>query len=552
MDAQPATGRIGVFFRGPQPAEEVGGFLRATYPSVPIWAMLPSADDAEALHGFVRTHALQALVIADVGPSAPMPSLREAAEAAGLPPWAVHVVEFGDAGFPSEERNVAREHAKALCAAKVERALASQEVPLDSLKPKALRLDAAFSRRDLLRSLAQVRYEVVPRVQAPRCKGRHGCTSCLKACPLDALAIPNGHAVIDKARCDGCGFCVKACPAGAIEYATFSPGQIDAELRGLLHPAIHLAPRIVAFVCHGTAVPAISEVLPLPLACVGMVSSGLIARAFDLGADGVAVIQGSNGCGRRHEFGQQTRELRAAQTMVAACGVGGDRLELLSTTQDPGNLIAPLRAFVERVRAAGSHALSEGEPVTSDVPYTQLGRLLRGIGRRTHLSPIQGVGSPLGILAVDPDRCTLCGLCAPPCPTEALTLRGDGGRIALAFEHAGCVACGLCCRACPEHALTLRRGLDPTRLQDTATLLEEEMARCRRCGMAFAPLKMCEKIRDLLARSGIPRPEYVINLCPSCRVVGGRPSALQDPCGLEHPRTRNEPVLEFSAREAGA
>ncbi len=115
-----------------------------------------------------------------------------------------------------------------------------------------------------------------------------------------------------------------------------------------------------------------------------------------------------------------------------------------------------------------------------------------------------------------------------------------------------CVACGLCCRACPEKALTLRRSLDPTRLQGSATLLEEEMARCRRCGVAFAPLKMCEKIRDLLARSGIPRPEYVINLCPSCRVVGGRPSALQDPCGLEHPRTRNEPVLEFSAREAGA
>ncbi|MEK7218159.1 MAG: amidase family protein, partial [Patescibacteria group bacterium] len=43
------------------------------------------------------------------------------------------------------------------------------------------------------------------------------------------------------------------------------------------------------------------------------------------------------------------------------------------TVKDPGNLIAPLRAFVERVRAAGSHALSEGEPVTSDVPYTQLG-----------------------------------------------------------------------------------------------------------------------------------------------------------------------------------
>ncbi len=43
------------------------------------------------------------------------------------------------------------------------------------------------------------------------------CGCCMKACPRNAITIPNGiHAVIDRERCVGCGICTKECPASII------------------------------------------------------------------------------------------------------------------------------------------------------------------------------------------------------------------------------------------------------------------------------------------------------------------------------------------------
>jgi len=44
------------------------------------------------------------------------------------------------------------------------------------------------------------------------------CGSCLTACRLGAVSIPNGvSAFIDTAKCVGCGLCAKSCPAGLIQ-----------------------------------------------------------------------------------------------------------------------------------------------------------------------------------------------------------------------------------------------------------------------------------------------------------------------------------------------
>lgn len=43
------------------------------------------------------------------------------------------------------------------------------------------------------------------------------CGRCLKACPINAIAIYKGmYAVVDEDRCLGCGKCAAACPASVI------------------------------------------------------------------------------------------------------------------------------------------------------------------------------------------------------------------------------------------------------------------------------------------------------------------------------------------------
>jgi NAD-dependent dihydropyrimidine dehydrogenase PreA subunit len=43
-----------------------------------------------------------------------------------------------------------------------------------------------------------------------------GCGECLQACPVEAIWMVAGRAVIDPETCLDCGVCVEACPEGAI------------------------------------------------------------------------------------------------------------------------------------------------------------------------------------------------------------------------------------------------------------------------------------------------------------------------------------------------
>lgn len=47
------------------------------------------------------------------------------------------------------------------------------------------------------------------------------CGTCIKACPLQAISVPDGiSAVVELARCIGCGLCARECPASVIKVVT--------------------------------------------------------------------------------------------------------------------------------------------------------------------------------------------------------------------------------------------------------------------------------------------------------------------------------------------
>ncbi len=51
------------------------------------------------------------------------------------------------------------------------------------------------------------------RVDAQECTG---CSACLRRCPMDALSLDDGCAVVEPARCIGCGLCVPRCKDQAL------------------------------------------------------------------------------------------------------------------------------------------------------------------------------------------------------------------------------------------------------------------------------------------------------------------------------------------------
>jgi ferredoxin len=125
----------------------------------------------------------------------------------------------------------------------------------------------------------------------------------------------------------------------------------------------------------------------------------------------------------------------------------------------------------------------------------------------------------LGEVRLDAARCTLCGVCARLCPTEALAYSGSLTR--LAFTEAGCVQCGLCVRACPEHAVTMTPRLLTSAAARNAPRVaaEADLFPCTSCGKPFAPRALIERSRALMADHPMFQgaQAHLMTLCPDCR-----------------------------------
>jgi len=44
-----------------------------------------------------------------------------------------------------------------------------------------------------------------------------GCESCVPVCPVEAIEMVDGKAVIDQDKCTECGTCIEECPVEAIK-----------------------------------------------------------------------------------------------------------------------------------------------------------------------------------------------------------------------------------------------------------------------------------------------------------------------------------------------
>ena len=114
-----------------------------------------------------------------------------------------------------------------------------------------------------------------------------------------------------------------------------------------------------------------------------------------------------------------------------------------------------------------------------------------------------------GRLILDRTKCTMCTLCTQECLSGALIVDGVES-VSLVFEEDKCDSCGLCIKVCPENCLKLERSGEKT---GKVILIEDEFARCTRCGKIIGPKTMINKIGLKLSKVD----PALLWLCPECK-----------------------------------
>jgi ferredoxin len=214
--------------------------------------------------------------------------------------------------------------------------------------------------------------------------------------------------------------------------------------------------------------------------------------------------------------------MNVAQAVLEGLGYAGQHFTLAACA-DPAQLDQALQSLA-RLPAAGPAQAARFAVAGDKRPTLELA--LDHLIEQARLAPLPEaialppVGSPLGAIVVDKDRCTLCLSCVSACPAAALQDNVDKPQ--LGFIEKNCVQCGLCAVTCPEDAITLqpRLLLTPERKR-SRVLNEAQPYGCIRCGKPFGTLKGIELMLAKLAGHSMFQGAALerLKMCGDCRVI---------------------------------
>ena len=477
------------------------------------------------LSRLMQEHSLQPMVVGACWQLNSKLHFWEEPERVALDPYSVRIVDLLQETASSYKKVELVERVKLLLWSQVRRQAKFSSVPQQSRKLHFIRPQGEISRRDLFR-LPLPKYQVIPYIQTEKCVGGERCQLCREGCPFNAIMRENSKVWIDKLRCQGCGACIAVCPYQAISYPTFSLDQLEGEMEGLLLAnGDILQPRIVALICR-SCFPCFDKaeanpfsyapnMLPLEVPCLSMVPSWLLLRAFDLGAQGVALISNKEKCQFGLEPDKWQGRVRFVQELLERWGIGPGRMRAFESSGPEQDLTQ----FAQGVAQLPPTSLRSSQPTKVPANGLLLPALIAGMSERLapYSSGVVSAGSvPFGKLELDNSQCTACGLCALDCPTEALTFVSDEGSYKLLFHYQACIGCGQCIKSCPEKCLYLENILQIERLNNPAEIIfEGEIAKCQECGAPIAPKAMIDKLRTRIATADGLTSQ--LEICPACR-----------------------------------
>lgn len=406
-----------------------------------------------------------------------------------------------------------------------------------SASPEA-RLAAVLKLRELVGEFDKPRFfHYKPSLCAHSRNGKVGCNACVDICSAEAVTSDKARQqiVVNPNLCVGCGACTTACPSGALTYAYPRPNEQGARIRALLSTYARAGGRDATLLLHsqergqalieelgraarvGQAQGVPAQVIPLALWHTASTGIELWLTAVASGARHIALLS-------THEEAPQylqalEQQMAVAQALLNGLGYDGIHFSLLRA-RNALDLDQELQLLSRR--GGGVPAQAARFAATADKRPTMelaLDHLIEQARVRPEAITLP-VGAPLGTIAVDKDRCTLCMSCVGACPASALQDNEDAPQ--LRFIEKNCVQCGLCAGTCPEKAITLqpRLLLGPERKQ-ARVVNETQPYGCIRCGKPFGTLKGIESMVAKLAGHAMfqgPALER-LKMCADCRVI---------------------------------
>ncbi len=429
-------------------------------------------------------------------------------------------------------------------------------VPLSPIQP-LLPADAAMQLVSWIGEFQKPKFfNYTQKICAHSRNDKAGCTACIDVCSAKAIRSELKHQriAVDPNLCVGCGACTTVCPTGAIAYQYPSAADTGTRIKTLVqtytaaggqapHLLLHsqqagetalrqwgeAAMRSRRATGQTVAGPA-SNLLPLGLWHTASVGLELWLSAFAYGARRVTVLT------TQEEAPQYlqglSEQLQVAQELVRGLGYAAGET-VFSLAQSDAMNIAALDAINTKTELGKSlKNASEYPPAATFAPTSskrgQLDRVIEHL--LAHAPALRQAppplaiplprASPLGAIAVNKDRCTMCLSCINACPASALS---DGQALPqLNFTEKNCVQCGLCEQTCPESAITLVPQLNLSAERKLPRVLNEmQPYRCIRCQKPFGTLKAIEAMIGKLASHSMFQGSAAerLKMCMDCRVI---------------------------------
>ncbi len=364
-----------------------------------------------------------------------------------------------------------------------------------------------------------------------------GCSACIDICSAEAVSSDKARQqiVVNPKLCVGCGACTTACPTGALTYAYPAPDEQGRKIKTLLGAYARAGGRDAVLLLHsqergqalieelgraarvGAAQGVPAQVIPVALWHTASTGMDLWLSAVAGGARHVAVLSTDEEAPQYLEALQQ--QMDVAQAILTGLGYEGVHLSLLRASH-PTDLDQHLALLPKRLGAvpdlAARFAVLPDKRPTLELALDHLIEQARLRPEVINLPP----GSPLGSIAVNAEKCTLCLSCVGACPASAL--QDNTERPQLRFIEKNCVQCGLCVSTCPEQAISLqpRLSLAPERRQ-ARVLHETEPFGCIRCGKPFGTLQGIEAMLGRLGGHPMFQGKALerLKMCGDCRVI---------------------------------